>query len=85
LGQDSYLELAYGSKEEENRYNYLALHRADICIGPCKAIEAMHAPIPEDLPLASSIRKMVEERRRTKRKQLKSKEQQDQGRQENLL
>lgn len=35
-----------------------------------KAIEAMHAPMPEDLPPASSIRKMVEERRRatTKRK-----------------
>jgi DNA-damage-inducible protein D len=44
-----------------------------------KAIEAMHAPMPEDLPPASSIRKMVEERRRARRKQLKSKEQQDQS------
>ncbi|HEU5382487.1 MAG TPA: DNA damage-inducible protein D [Ktedonobacteraceae bacterium] len=37
-----------------------------------KAIEAMHAPYPEDLPSAPSIRKMVEERQRKvqKRKRL---------------
>jgi len=35
-----------------------------------KAIEAMQAPMPEDLPAASSIRKMVEERRRKKKKGL---------------
>lgn len=33
-----------------------------------KAIEAIHAPLPEDLPSAPSIRKMVEERRRVARK-----------------
>ncbi len=38
-----------------------------------KAIEAMHAPYPEDLPSASSIRKMVEERRRKVQKQKKLK------------
>lgn len=36
-----------------------------------KAIEAMHAPYPEDLPSAPSIRKMVEERRRKMAKQKK--------------
>ncbi len=38
-----------------------------------KAIEAMHAPYPEDLPSAPSIRKMVEERRRKTAKQKKLK------------
>jgi hypothetical protein len=38
-----------------------------------KAIEAMHAPYPEDLPSAPSIRKMVEERRRKTAKQKKGK------------
>src|SRR5581483_7362905 len=33
-----------------------------------KAIEAIHAPRPEDLPSAPSIRKMVEERRRAAKK-----------------
>ncbi len=33
-----------------------------------KAIEAIHAPLPEDLPSAPSIRKMVEERRRAAKK-----------------
>jgi DNA-damage-inducible protein D len=33
-----------------------------------KAIEAIHAPMPEDLPPAPSIRKMVEERRKAARK-----------------
>jgi len=33
-----------------------------------KAIEAIHAPMPEDLPRATSIRKMVEESRRKARK-----------------
>jgi hypothetical protein len=50
-----------------------------------KAIEAIHRPMPEDLPSASSILKMVEERRRKQRKQLKNKEQQEQGGQEKLL
>ncbi|WP_157507634.1 DNA-damage-inducible protein D [Ktedonobacter racemifer] len=40
-----------------------------------KAIEAINAPMPEDLPRAASIRKMVEERRRASRKRLKK----DQG------
>lgn len=40
-----------------------------------KAIEAMHGPMPEDLPPAVSIRKMVEERRRASRKRkLKAKD-----------
>ena len=34
-----------------------------------KAIQAIHAPLPEDLPTAPSIRKMVEERRRATKKQ----------------
>jgi hypothetical protein len=39
----------------------------------------MHAPMPEDLPSAAAIRKMVEEQRRTaKKRQIKAKEQ-DQG------
>lgn len=33
-----------------------------------KAIEAINAPMPEDLPTAPSIRKMVEERRRASKK-----------------
>lgn len=40
-----------------------------------KAIEAMHAPMPEDLPSAPSIRKMVEERQRQTKKRLKKGEQ----------
>lgn len=45
-----------------------------------KAIEAMHAPMPEDLPPATSIRKMVEERRRaTKKRSLSAKEQKEQS------
>ena len=43
-----------------------------------KAVEAVHRPMPEDLPSAPSIRKMVEERGRTRRKQLRGKEQRDQ-------
>jgi hypothetical protein len=50
-----------------------------------KAIEAVHRPMPEELPSAPSIRKMVEERRRARRKQLRKKEQQEQGGQEKLL
>jgi len=48
-----------------------------------KAIKAIHAPMPEDLPTAPSIRKMVEERRRAakKRKQKATK----QGQQPTLL
>lgn len=42
----------------------------------CKAIEAMHAPLPEDLPSAPSIRKMVEERQRRTKKRIKQGEQQ---------
>lgn len=38
-----------------------------------KAIEEMQAPMPEDLPSASSIRKMVEERRRKKKNALQAK------------
>jgi DNA-damage-inducible protein D len=34
-----------------------------------KALEAIHAPMPETLPPAPSIRKMVEERRRASKKQ----------------
>lgn len=38
-----------------------------------KAIEAIHAPMPEDLPSAPSIRKMVEERqRKTAKRKLKA-------------
>lgn len=46
-----------------------------------KAIEAMRAPMPEELPPAASIRKMVEERRRAskKRKQVKQAPQDEQG------
>ena len=45
-----------------------------------KAIEAMHAPMPEDLPPATSIRKMVEERRRaTKKRNLSAREQKEQS------
>lgn len=36
-----------------------------------KAIEAIHAPMPEDLPRAASIRAMVEAERRKTRKRLK--------------
>jgi DNA-damage-inducible protein D len=44
-----------------------------------KAIEAIHAPMPETLPPAPSIRKMVEERRRAARKRrVKADQQQDQ-------
>jgi DNA-damage-inducible protein D len=43
-----------------------------------KTLETLQAPMPETLPPAPSIRKMVEERRRSRRKQIKSKEQQDQ-------
>jgi len=50
-----------------------------------KAIEAVHRPMPEDLPSAPSIHKMVEERRRVRRKQLRGKVQQDQGDQETLF
>ncbi|HLG62680.1 MAG TPA: hypothetical protein VKY19_12145 [Ktedonosporobacter sp.] len=46
-----------------------------------KAIEAVGQPYPEDLPPAASIRKMVEKRRRTskKQKQLKQAPQDEQG------
>jgi len=41
-----------------------------------KAIEAIHAPMPEDLPSAPSIRKMVEEhRRKTTKRKLKAADQ----------
>ncbi len=44
-----------------------------------RAIEAMHAPMPEDLPSAASILKMVEERRRaTKKRKVKAHEQKEQ-------
>ncbi|GCE15325.1 DNA damage-inducible protein D [Tengunoibacter tsumagoiensis] len=38
-----------------------------------KAIEAIQAPMPEDMPSAASIRAMVEERRRVKKKKLSTK------------
>ncbi len=45
-----------------------------------KAIEAIHAPFPEDLPSAPSIRKMVEERRRAaKKRRLKAAKQDEQS------
>jgi DNA-damage-inducible protein D len=45
-----------------------------------KAIEAIHAPLPEDLPTAPSIRKMVEERRRAAQKRrLKAAKQDEQS------
>lgn len=50
-----------------------------------KAIEAVHRPMPEDLPPAPSIRKMVEERRRSHRKPVRGKEQQGQDDQETLF
>jgi len=50
-----------------------------------KAIEAVHRPMPEDLPSAPSIRKMVEEHRRSSRKQLRGKGQQDQESKEKLF
>jgi DNA-damage-inducible protein D len=43
-----------------------------------KAIEAMHDPMPEDLPSAESIRKMVEERRRKQKRIAKNKSSDDQ-------
>ncbi len=44
-----------------------------------KAIEAINAPMPEDLPTAPSIRKMVEERRRAaKKRKLKGPKQDEQ-------
>ncbi len=51
-----------------------------------KAIEAVHRPMPEDLPPAPSIRKMVEERRCSHRKRrVRGKVQQDQDDQETLF
>lgn len=45
-----------------------------------KAIEAVNGPMPEDLPSAPSIRKLVEERRRAAKKQrLKAKQQDTQS------
>ena len=45
-----------------------------------KAIEAINAPMPEDLPTAPSIRKMVEERRRaTKKRKVKEARQSQQS------
>lgn len=44
-----------------------------------KAIEAMHGPMPEDLPPAASIRRMVEERRRGSRKRKLKAKDEDQG------
>jgi DNA-damage-inducible protein D len=47
-----------------------------------KAIEAIHAPMPEDLPSAASIRALVEERRRKQKRvksQTPSKEQEEPG------
>jgi len=44
-----------------------------------KAVEAIHRPMPEDLPTAPSIRKMVEERRRvSKKRKLKTPKQDEQ-------
>jgi DNA-damage-inducible protein D len=43
-----------------------------------KAVDAMHGPMPEDLPPAASIRKMVEERRRASKKRKLKAESQDQ-------
>lgn len=43
-----------------------------------KAVEAIHRPLPEDLPTAPSIRKMVEERRRVKKKRALKAQSQDQ-------
>ncbi len=45
-----------------------------------KAVEAIHRPMPEDLPTAPSIRKMVEERRRaSKKRKLKTPKQDEQS------
>jgi len=37
-----------------------------------KAIDAINGPMPEDLPSAPSIRKMIEERNRKKKRGLKA-------------
>jgi DNA-damage-inducible protein D len=51
-----------------------------------KAIEAMHAPMPEDLPSAASIRKMVEERqRKAAQKRLQFREQEQAGHKQGSL
>jgi len=39
-------------------------------------LRALHAPLPEDLPSAPSIRKQLEDRRRARNKQMRSKKQQ---------
>lgn len=45
-----------------------------------KTLETLQAPMPEDLPTAPSIRKLVEERRRTtKRRKLKTAKQEEQN------
>jgi DNA-damage-inducible protein D len=50
-----------------------------------KAIEAIHAPLPEDLPSAPSIRKMVEDRRRASKKRQVDAGKEDQDQQPPLL
>jgi len=40
-------------------------------------LEELHAPLPEDLPSAPSIRKQLEDRRRARQKQLRSKKQEE--------
>lgn len=40
-------------------------------------LEELHAPLPEDLPSAPSIRKHLEDRRRARQKQLQNKQQQE--------
>ncbi len=40
-------------------------------------LEELHAPLPEDLPSAPSIRKQLEDRRRARQKQLRSEKQQE--------
>jgi DNA-damage-inducible protein D len=40
-------------------------------------LDELHAPLPEDLPSAPSIRKQLEDRRRTRQKQLRSKKQEE--------
>ena len=50
-----------------------------------KAIADIGGTMPEDLPSEPSIKPLLEERRRKRGKQLRSKEQQDQGGQEKLF
>lgn len=50
-----------------------------------KAIEAIHAPMPETLPPAPSIRKLVEERRRAAKKRLEQSKQREGKGQDSLF